>query len=113
MAVFRSPLFIQGSCWNFITTQFLTVLDLSIYVPCSVDEVLSIVHKNYPDIDIINFAESSGGTGGQVTIDMGGGSSYTVYQGLGNSINSDGSSTYSEYRYPVYIATPSNISVNR
>ncbi|MEH2151057.1 hypothetical protein [Nostoc sp.] len=84
--------------------------DRPLYVPCSTEEILSIAQKAYGEMDIAQFAESGGGTGSQTTISMGENSSYTVYQGVGNSINYDGSSTYSEYKYPVYFATPANIA---
>ncbi|MEH1801385.1 MAG: hypothetical protein V7L13_19865 [Nostoc sp.] len=86
--------------------------DRPLYVPCSTEEILSIAQKVYGDIDIAEFSESGGGTGGQSTISMGENSSYTIYYEVGNAINSNGSSPYYGYVYPVYFATPANISVN-
>jgi hypothetical protein len=81
----------------------------------SAGEVLSAAGKNanFPSgMTIQGFAEGGGADGSQLNIDMGNGSSYTSFGQIGNSVNGDGSSTFDEYIYPVYFATPLGIRVN-
>ncbi|MBN3944120.1 hypothetical protein [Nostoc sp. NMS9] len=91
-----------------------------ITVPSSLDEVYGLfsgwytsIYQNDPDFRLPTmkeWVESGGGTGSNKVINLGGGISYRVVQGIGNGVYGNGSPYGSGY--PKYYASQDNIAVD-